>query len=238
MAGTKVKAIVLSSKDYKEKDRLITLFTLEEGKMTAYMRGVRGEKAKLKSAKEIFSFGEYIIENTKGMNIITQAEVIDSFFALTQDLDKFYEGCAILDIINKVIKENSNPALFIETLKALQALCYNNIDKYYIIDKFLIKTFENLGYLFLTDTCSSCGAKLTGTKYFNLDIGELVCANCKNDTCVQVSDATYSALKLLGATDYDKLDSLKLGGGGVEQTFHLLEKNFEWRIGNKFCKIP
>lgn len=238
MASTKVKALVLESRDYKEKDKLVTLFTLENGKITAVMRGVKGEKAKLKSAKEIFAFGDYIIENTKGMNVVTQADIIDSFFALTQDLDKFYEGCAILDIVKKITRDEPNPQLFIETLKALQALCYSNINKYYIIDKFLIKVFSDLGYFFLSDKCSGCGAKLADLKYFNLDVGELVCPACRNDTCVPVSGPCFSALRLLSATDYGKLSNLKLGGGGEVQAFHLLEKNFEWRTGAKFCSIP
>lgn len=238
MASTKVKAVIISSKDYKEKDKLLTLFTLEQGKMTAFMRGVRGEKAKLKAAKEVFSFGEFIIENTKGLNIVTQVEVIDSFFGLTKDLDKFYEGCAILDIVNKVSSQESDPALFIELLKCLKALCYSQVNKYYCIDKFLIKVFENIGYSFITNKCSSCKITLSGKKYFNIDIGEFVCAGCKTDTCLPVSDVCYSALKLLSGVDYDKLPTLKIGGNGEKECFHLLEKNFEWRMGQRFCSIP
>ena len=46
----KVTGVVISSKDYKEKDKLISLFTVEEGLVYASMRGVRGDKAKMKSA--------------------------------------------------------------------------------------------------------------------------------------------------------------------------------------------
>ena len=238
MGSTKVKGVVIASKDFKEKDRLITLYTLEQGKMSCMMRGVRGEKAKLKAAKEVFSFGEYIIENTKGMNIITQVEVIDSFFELTRDLDKFYEGCALVDIVGKISSEESDPRLFIELVKCLKTLCYENVHKLYVLDKFLIRVFESLGYSFITDKCSSCKAKLTGKKYFNLDIGEFVCAACKNDTCVLVSDACFGALKLLSSTDYDRLSSIKLGGDGEKECLRLLEKNFEWRMGKRFISVP
>ena len=61
MSKTKVKALVLSEKDSKEKDKLVTLFSLEEGKLFVYFRGVKGDKAKLKAAKELFTFGEFVI---------------------------------------------------------------------------------------------------------------------------------------------------------------------------------
>ncbi len=237
MSSTKVKGIVLSSKDYKEKDKLVILYTLENGKLAAFMRGVRGDKAKLKAAKEPFCFAEYIIENTKGANVITQAEVIDNFFDITKDIDKFYEGCTILDIVNKVGTE-ADPALFLQLLKCLKALCYQSIRKYYVVNKFLIKLFTDLGYSFLTNNCSSCQGALGEKRYFNFDLGEIVCGACKNATAQAVSDACYAALKLLNTIDYDKLCSLKIGGQGEVECFRLLEKNFEWRMGTRFVTIP
>ena len=62
MASTKVKAVVIGGVNVKEKDKLISLYTLEKGKMSVSMKGVRGDKAKLKSAKEIFSFGDFVVE--------------------------------------------------------------------------------------------------------------------------------------------------------------------------------
>ena len=62
MATTKVKAIVIKSLSIRDKDKLVCLYSLELGKIYVSMRGVRSEKAKLKSAKEIFCFGEYLLE--------------------------------------------------------------------------------------------------------------------------------------------------------------------------------
>ena len=41
MEDTKVKAIVLDSKDYKDKDKLVTLFTLENGLVSAVAKSVK-----------------------------------------------------------------------------------------------------------------------------------------------------------------------------------------------------
>ena len=60
MSETKVKAIVLGGIDYKEKDKLVNLFTLEKGIVTVVFKSVKSPNAKLKSAKEMFSFGDFI----------------------------------------------------------------------------------------------------------------------------------------------------------------------------------
>ena len=101
MDTIKVKAIVLSSIDYKEKDKLVTLFTIENGVMQAIMKSVKSDKAKMRFAKEPFCFGEYLIAMPS--KIITNVEVEDNFYVLTKDIDKFYLACAILETVKTVV---------------------------------------------------------------------------------------------------------------------------------------
>lgn len=230
MASTKVKAIVLGGVNIKEKDKLITLFTLEKGKISVSMKGVRSEKAKLKSAKDIFTFGEFCIEEGK-TNIITAVDIIDNFYELSKDIDCYYEACAIIDIANKISSNEPNPFLFIEIIKALKTICYDKVRKYYVFDKFMLSILHNMGYGFLSDKCSSCGTVLEH-KFFNYDVGEIVCARCQNSLCEKISEATFSAMKLLAKTEYEKLVSVRLGGMGEVQTYHLLTKNFLFRTGH------
>lgn len=234
MASTKVKALVIEAKDNKEKDKLATLYSLEEGKFFACFRGVRTAKAKMKAAKELFTFGEFVIEDTKAGKIVVEANIIDSFSPLRADLDKYYEACSIIDIIKKVGAQNPDPALFVAIVKALKAICYDGAPKYYALVKFLISIFDDTGYKLNFDICASCKAKLTGKKYLNLDYGEIVCANCRQMTAIEISPATASALKILRDTPYEKLKTLKLGGGGEIAALNLLSENFQWRFGSKF----
>lgn len=235
MASTKVKAIVIGGVNIKEKDRLITIFSLEQGKMVVSMKGVRGGKAKLKSAKEIFCFGDFVIEEGKNSAIVTAVDIVDNFYGLTQNVDKYYEGCALLDIVSKVTNE-ANAGLFIELLKSLKCLCYENVKKYYVVDKFLLNVLNSMGYGFLTEKCSSCGSLLS-TKYLNLEVGEIVCPMCKTSLCLPISEPAFSAMRLLDNTPYEKLSTVKLGGMGEVQAFNLLSKNYEYRTGYKIIEI-
>lgn len=229
MASTKVKAIVIGGVNVKEKDKLVTLYTLEQGKMVVSMKGVRGDKAKLKYAKDVFSFGDFVVEEGKYSKIVTAVDIIDNFYTLSQDIDKYYEACAIVDIVSKIATE-PNPQLFIEIIKAIKTLCYGEVKKYYVIDKFLLSIFSLLGYGFLSENCSSCNANLE-TRYLNLQIGEIVCPQCRNSFSMQISNACYSAMKLLDKTDYEKLHTINFGGMGEVQAFNLLAKNYEYRTG-------
>ncbi len=233
MPNIKVKAVVLTNKDCKEKDKLVTLFSLEEGKLFVYFKGVKLDKAKLKAGKEPFTFGEFVIEKGRAGNIVTEVEIIDSFLPIRADIDKYYEACSILDIVLKLFKD-PNPTMFIQVIKSLKAISYDFSPKNYALLKFLLSIFENNGYNLNFDVCSSCKAKLTGKKFLNLDFGEIVCSNCKRNTSVEILPSTMSALKIIKQTPYDKLKSVKIGGGGTEKAVNLLAENFEWRFNCRF----
>ena len=56
-----VNAIVLKTVDYKDNDKILTLYSLEKGIITAGIKGVKKSGAKLKFASEPFAFCEYVL---------------------------------------------------------------------------------------------------------------------------------------------------------------------------------
>ena len=54
----KTEAVVLKAIDYKDNDKLLTLFSPSLGKITAGIKGVKKPKAKLAFAAQPFCFAE------------------------------------------------------------------------------------------------------------------------------------------------------------------------------------
>ncbi|MBO7508467.1 MAG: DNA repair protein RecO [Clostridia bacterium] len=232
METIKVKALVLSSCDYKEKDKLVTLFTLENGVMTATLKSVKSSTAKFKYAKEPFCFGEFLIAMPS--KVITGVEVENTFFEITKNIDKFYIACAILETIKTVVSSfEPNPQLFVESLKAIGTIAYDNVNDKYVLIKYLLSIFSGMGYRLEYDACSVCGQKFSGKRYLNLDFGEVVCTGCKTANCLEISPRTTSTFKILSNTDYDKLGTVKLSGGSDDEALNVLNINFDRRFSKK-----
>lgn len=232
MDTIKQTAIVLFSTDYKEKDKLVTLFTLENGIMTCVLKSVKSEKAKLKFAKEPFCFGEFLIALPS--KIITSVEVKDSFFELTKNLDKLYSACAILETVKTVLPVGEkNPALFVETLKAIGSICYDECNEKYALIKFLLNVFDAVGYKLALSKCSICGQDFGQKRYINLDFGEVVCMSCKTSNCIEISPRCHKTFKLLFDIPYEKFSTLKLAKGSEDEALLVLNHNFEHRFGKK-----
>ena len=57
----KINALMIRSVDYADNDKILSLFSLEQGVISAKIRGVKKAGAKLKFAAEPFCFAEYIL---------------------------------------------------------------------------------------------------------------------------------------------------------------------------------
>lgn len=227
----KLKGIVISSKDYKEKDKISILFTIEKGLINVVFKGVKNPNAKLKIAKEIFCLGEYQITNKNNFSIVIGCDVIDNFFNLSQDIDKYMEACAILSIIKDICKYGQQDvALFLELLTALKALAYENAPKYSVIVKFLIKIFETMGYKLNLTKCAVCGNDFFGKKYFCLNTGEICCVGCKEINAIEISSENHTILRIVSNTDHNKLSSLKFK---FADCFELLKFNYKLRFNKQ-----
>ena len=123
----KVKGIVLKLNDYKDADKIASLFTLEHGVISAKFAGVKKEKAKLKSVAQPFVFADFMLNQTGNNKTVTSASVIDSFYALLNSYNKTITGYIVLDIIKSILpKEKAEPDLFVLTLNALKEIEESN----------------------------------------------------------------------------------------------------------------
>lgn len=227
------KAIVISSKDSKEKDKDVLLYSLDKGKTYAKFKGVKDQKAKLKAGKEVFTFGDFFIEEGRAGNIVTGVNIIESFYDISQNIDAYLEACNIFDIVKKLPSIENNSSLFVSIIKSLKVLNFEKTAKNIVFLKFLIDFFDNNGYKFNFERCASCGAKLTGKKFLNPNIGEIVCSSCKQLTYLEIDNTVMSVVKILKGTEYDDLGSVKFNDFVLSKTLSFLSANFEWRLGEK-----
>jgi len=231
----KLQAIVIKSNDRKEKDRNILLFSIEKGKVWCTLKGVKSPKAKMKLAQNQFCFGEFMLENGKSGLIVTGFEAIETFHEISEDIDKFFSASAVLEVINSMSfsSQDDSSAMFILLLKTLKAICFSKANPVYVLDKFLLKVFEGNGLPLAVEKCSCCGTKAFERVFVNYTVGEIVCTACKTFDCEELSSTTFSAMRILINTEFDKLSTIKLAENSEMALLRVLVKNYERRFDKK-----
>ena len=234
-----LKAIVIRGNNAKEKDKNILLFSLEEGKLWVTFKGVRGDKAKLNYAKEQFCFGDYIVEEGKLNNVVVGVDIIEDFNEIAKDIDKYFEGNAMLEIVEKLDFEGAKERyeVFMSLINALKILAFHKVTHLAVLLKFMLNIFEIYGMKLYSEKCSCCGGEFHDNIYINHQIGELVCSSCKTFQSELIGKGEFNLIRLLSSLSYEKLPSFPEEVG--QKTLKLLVKNFYNRFSGslKFVGI-
>lgn len=142
------ECLCLKAIDYKENDKLITLYCAGKGKIVATAKGCKSPKAKLKYATSPLCFGHYYFSKKNGRYTLTGCDCLDSFFDLSTDIEKFYTAMTIVEVLDKTQLEGQyDNVLFVHSLRTLNCLKDSqNEDIKKIVFDFLVKTVHILGY--------------------------------------------------------------------------------------------
>jgi DNA repair protein RecO (recombination protein O) len=226
-----VSGLVLKAIDYKENDKLLTILTLDMGKILVVARGVKKSTSKLKSYSQSFCFGEFELQQGKSGWVLVGVNPIDTFFELLSDFEKYKEACTVIEICDKICVENqSYPKLLLEALKTIKQINYSQISPKLLLSKFMMNVLNFEGFYVSATHCSNCRSSFMNEVYFDASTGELLCHACKNNNCEQLDGGVFSTLKILSSTDGNKLVTVRLPNAVVERTFTFLSRN----LCNKF----
>ncbi len=182
MAGAPVslyrdKGIVLRTYKLGEADRIVVLITAEHGKVRAVAKGVRKTKSRFGGRLEPLSHVSLLLYQGRELDIVSQAESIDHFKALHDDLGRLTRGIALLEAIDQVAQEREpSPRLYQMLLGGLRALATD--DSPLLVGAFFWKLLGAEGVQPELDACVSCGAP-EPLVAFDLDQGGVLCRTCR-----------------------------------------------------------
>lgn len=212
MDEIKTKGIVINATDYKDSDKVVTIFSTDFGIIKARARGVKKAKAKLAFATQPFAFVEFMLASKGGFYTIINASSIDQFFDLTTDFDKYIFCLACLELCQKTIKENDiNRDMFLLLLNSLKVVCYGDTSPIIVFIKFMLEALKFLGFAINLTDCAFCGNELKNKLFaFSYDYSGMLCAKCSNKhEYLELMQGEYSILKNIEFTNIENLSNLK-----------------------------
>ncbi|MDW7675350.1 MAG: DNA repair protein RecO [Bacillota bacterium] len=209
MRATQVSGLVLRTRKYGEADHLLSILTLELGKVTAIAKGARKTTGSMRGKTQPFVFGTYMLYKGKNMYTVTQAEIKHSFGKIGEDVAKYAYANYICELMDSLLEEGEPvPGLFKILLSTI-----NSIEKEtspLIAPWFQLQLLQELGYGPQFQDCVACNKKIkAGAVIFALDTGGIVCEDCTNQK-PNLSGGARGALSQLLQMRIEKVWRLKL----------------------------
>lgn len=215
----KTEAIVLQAIDYKDNDKLVTLFSPSLGRITAGAKGVKKPKAKLAFATQPFCFAEYILAEKGGRYTITGAYLHESFFSLRYDIVRFYAACALAEVCRTILYENEEyEGLFIALIEGLKALSLSEEDAAEAVICFILAALRESGYPIDLSYAEECGGDIGDKLWFDFSDGRFTTFE-RSVQGERASVSTYYTLRKCAGLSYDE-NALP---GGKKRALRLLK---------------
>ena len=140
------KAIVLARKNYSEADLLLIVLCEKLGKKTLIAKGARKIKSKKRGFLDVFNHVNFAASESRGWGIVTEVEIINSFYEIRNDLKKVSVAYFFIETIGRVVGEDQqNFQVYKLLLKYLNSLKYQKNLKELRL-KFIEETLVELGF--------------------------------------------------------------------------------------------
>lgn len=188
-------AVVLRTHKLGEADRIVVLMTAEHGKVRAVAKGVRKPKSRLGGRLEPSSHVALLLHEGRSLDVISQAERVDHFRALHDDLDRLTRAAALLEAVDQVAQEREpDPRLYQMLLGGLRTLAES--PSALVVPAFFWKLLAAEGVRPELDACVRCGAA-EPLVAFDLDEGGVLCRTCRRGVALG-PDALVLLRRILG----------------------------------------
>lgn len=176
------QGIILRTHKLGESDRIITIVTERHGKVRAVAKGVRKTKSKFGARLDPTSHVALQLYEGRELDIVTQAESIDHFKAIREDLDRLTRAVTMLEAVDQLsLEREPNPELYRMLLGALRALAADN--SALVVAGFHWKVLALEGFRPQVESCVSCDEP-DGLVSFDPTEGGLLCTEHRRGTRV------------------------------------------------------
>src|SRR3989344_2160378 len=107
-------AIVLKRVNSGEADKLLTVFSKSKGKIKILAKGTRRIKSRRAPHLELFNYLDLQIHQGKGIAIVTEASVINSYDLIKTNLERSALTFYLIEVVDRLLPEaEPHPDVFV-----------------------------------------------------------------------------------------------------------------------------
>lgn len=186
--------VVLRTYKLRESDRIIVFMTEQNGKVRAVAKGVRKTKSKFGARLEPMSHVRLLLYRGRELDIVSQADSVESLSPLWSSLDRASQAMAALEAVDQLgLEREPNPRLYRMAVGVLRTIAERpaalNVPAFYW------KLLRAEGLEPQLDACVRCGESEPDVELvaFDLDDGGVQCRACR--TGGPISNSTLAVMR-------------------------------------------
>lgn len=206
------QALVTGYTDYRDDDRMLTLFSATRGRIDCKARNCRKPTSRLLACAQPFVFGEFELFMNNDRITVNGCDVRETFYPLREDVDRFMTASVCTQLVNSVIEhESPDEPLFSLLYHVLSFLAYSESDPKDLLTAFLLHFLDHAGYRPSLTRCAVCrrDIRTDAALFYSAEAGGAVCAACMRGG-KPVSKLALEAMRRILLLGHDELNRVVL----------------------------
>lgn len=204
--------LIIREQQTGEDDRLVTLLTREYGVIRAFVRGAKRIKSRSQSSTQLFAYGNYSIYRGKDAYSIDEAQPIEIFFDLRNDIVALSLAQYFCELAGELAPVEDDAEEYLRLiLNALHMLMKNKKPHNQLKAIVELRLLTLSGYMPDLVACGDCEKFDDEGMFFSPVEGQIFCGECvKDHTCIPLPNGVLSAMRHICYTEDAKLFSFTL----------------------------
>lgn len=228
MSVRKIRGIVIREQQTGESSKQIVVLAKEMGKVRLSARGAKNTKSRLLAGTQLFCYCDFTVYEGRGFLSVTQADLIESFYALRNDVEVLAQAVYLAELVDSTCPAG------MEHDNILKLLLYTMqvMAKGYLPPKlagriFEMKYLQYSGFLASAD-CVTCGEQ---AQYFDQKEATFYCKQHRSREAVLLSRAVVQALDYVLKEGGKKLFAFRLSPEALKQLDAVLRQYLQMHVG-------
>lgn len=168
----KLDGVILKRFDLNEADRVLTVFTREEGKVSVLAKGVKRVVSRKAGSVEVGNHSSLFVAQGANFYILSEVQVKDAYLKLKSNLATLKYAYYILELIDKLLPDAEPHEDVYRLLLEVLSLLDTQPRKIYI-RAFEIKLLNKLGFFTARASELDSGA-ISGADYLSMEAAEIL----------------------------------------------------------------
>ena len=228
-----VQAIVTGYTDYRDNDRMLTLFSAGKGRIDCKARNCRKPTSRLLACAQQFVFGEFELFSQSDRVTVNSCDVRETFYPIREDVDRFMVASVAAQLANRVIEHDSpDEQLFSLLYHTLSFLAYSDAEPKDMLIAFLLRFLDHAGYRPSLTRCAVCrrDVRSDSVLFYSAEAGGAVCAACPHGG-KPVSKLALEAMRRILLLDHEELQRVSLTEALQKEMLPLLRNSCAFMLG-------
>jgi DNA repair protein RecO (recombination protein O) len=171
---------VLRGRQLGEADRIVTLFTLERGKLDTVAKGVRRPRSHLAGRLEFFNECDFLVHRGRSLDVIVSAEIRTTPWNQLVEPERYAVASVLAELIDAFCEPDLALHDVYELLSGAIAAVASAPLPRSLLPRFCLRLLEMLGLAPPLTTCVRCGFVLPGgPAWLDAQAGGIVGAECR-----------------------------------------------------------